>query len=157
MQIRSRRLAALDDRETGFLIEVVAVLVIIIDSAREYRITALTLLTFEVDSIEILGIGEVFEDEMKEFKRIARRVDKQRKHERDEYGVEFTPFEDDPEAIKREFELAGEVYMGHLRYGTSGEFDEGSCHPYLRRSNWPTRTLMFGNALPVERPAPRED
>ena len=25
-------------------------------------------------------------------------------------------------------------------------FDEGSCHPYLRRTNWPTRTLMvLGN------------
>ncbi len=36
--------------------------------------------------------------------------------------------------------------MGHLRYGTSGLFDEGSCHPYLRRTNWPTRTLMvLGN------------
>ncbi len=91
-------------------------------------------------------IGEVFEDEMKEFKRIARRIDKARKHERDEYGVEFTAFEDDPEAIKREFELAGEVYMGHLRYGTSGDFGKGCLHPYLRRSTWPTRSLMvMGN------------
>ena len=36
--------------------------------------------------------------------------------------------------------------MGHLRYGTSGEFEEGSCHPFLRRSNWETRSLMvLGN------------
>lgn len=91
-------------------------------------------------------IGEVFEDEMKEFKRIGRRIDKERKDDRDNFGVEFTPFEDDPEAIKREFELAGEVYMGHLRYGTSGEFGKGSLHPYLRRSTWPTRSLMvMGN------------
>jgi len=46
------------------------------------------------------------------------------------------------ESVKSEFEFGGEVLMGHLRYGTSGKFDEGSCHPYLRRSNWPTRTLM---------------
>jgi amidophosphoribosyltransferase len=91
-------------------------------------------------------IGEVFEDEMKEFKRIARRIDKARKDERDDYGVEFTAFEDDPAAIKREFELAGEVYMGHLRYGTSGDFGKGCLHPYLRRSTWPTRSLMvMGN------------
>jgi amidophosphoribosyltransferase len=32
--------------------------------------------------------------------------------------------------------------MGHLRYGTSGQFAESSCHPYFRRSNWPTRNLM---------------
>ncbi|MCH2330808.1 MAG: amidophosphoribosyltransferase, partial [Roseibacillus sp.] len=53
---------------------------------------------------------------------------------------------DDPEALKQRFDFAGEVLVGHLRYGTSGEFDSGSCHPYLRRSNWPTRTLMvMGN------------
>jgi len=52
----------------------------------------------------------------------------------------------DPEGIKRKFEFGGEILMGHLRYGTSGQFDSGSCHPYLRRSNWPTRTLMvMGN------------
>lgn len=52
----------------------------------------------------------------------------------------------DPEDFKNKFEFGGEILMGHLRYGTSGEFDEGSCHPYLRRSNWPTRTLMvMGN------------
>lgn len=51
-----------------------------------------------------------------------------------------------PEGIKDKFDFGGEVLMGHLRYGTSGEFSEGSCHPYLRRSNWPTRTLMvLGN------------
>ncbi len=53
---------------------------------------------------------------------------------------------DDPESVKRNFDFGGEVLVGHLRYGTSGDFDEGSCHPYLRRSNWPTRTLMvMGN------------
>ena len=52
-------------------------------------------------------IGQVFEDERKEFKRIARRIDKQRKDERDQEGKEFVSFEDDPDAIKREFEMAG--------------------------------------------------
>lgn len=51
-----------------------------------------------------------------------------------------------PDSVKQQFDFGGEILMGHLRYGTSGEFDEGSCHPYLRRSNWPTRTLMvMGN------------
>jgi len=54
--------------------------------------------------------------------------------------------ENDPEDLRKHFDFAGDVYMGHLRYGTSGQFDNGSCHPYLRRSNWPTRTLMvMGN------------
>ena len=53
---------------------------------------------------------------------------------------------EDPEDLRKKFDFAGDIYVGHLRYGTSGEFDEGSCHPYLRRSNWPTRTLMvMGN------------
>jgi len=47
-----------------------------------------------------------------------------------------------PESVKNNFEFGGEILMGHLRYGTSGLFDAGSCHPYLRRSNWPTRTLL---------------
>lgn len=52
----------------------------------------------------------------------------------------------DPIDIKNNFDYGGEILMGHLRYGTSGMFDQGSCHPYLRRSNWPTRTLMvLGN------------
>ena len=52
----------------------------------------------------------------------------------------------DAEAIKSQFDYGGEILMGHLRYGTSGLFDEGSCHPFLRRTNWPTRTLMvLGN------------
>ncbi len=52
----------------------------------------------------------------------------------------------DGDSVKRDFDYGGEILMGHLRYGTSGLFDEGSCHPYLRRTNWTTRTLMvMGN------------
>ncbi len=47
-----------------------------------------------------------------------------------------------PESVKENYDFGGEILMGHLRYGTSGAFNEGSCHPYIRRSNWPTRTLM---------------
>ena len=46
------------------------------------------------------------------------------------------------ESVKTHFDFGGEVLMGHLRYGTSGDFTESSCHPYFRRSNWPTRNLM---------------
>ncbi len=53
---------------------------------------------------------------------------------------------DDPESVKRHFDFGGECLMGHLRYGTSGEFGAASLHPYLRRTNWPTKTLMvLGN------------
>jgi amidophosphoribosyltransferase len=47
-----------------------------------------------------------------------------------------------PETVRMNFDFGGEILMGHLRYGTSGQFAESSCHPYFRRSNWPTRNLM---------------
>ncbi|MEM8952538.1 MAG: amidophosphoribosyltransferase [Verrucomicrobiota bacterium] len=51
-----------------------------------------------------------------------------------------------PSSVKSNFDFGGECLVGHLRYGTSGRFGEGSCHPYLRRSNWPTKSLMvMGN------------
>ncbi len=50
------------------------------------------------------------------------------------------------EDYKRHFNFGGEILMGHLRYGSASYFDEGACHPFLRRTNWPTRTLMvLGN------------
>ncbi len=50
----------------------------------------------------------------------------------------------DAETYKRHFNFGGEVLMGHLLYGTGGaQYEESSCHPFLRRSNWPTRTLML--------------
>ena len=49
-------------------------------------------------------------------------------------------------SVKEHFDFACEVLIGHLRYGTSGAFDRSSCHPYFRRSNWPTKNLMvLGN------------
>ncbi|NBV38060.1 MAG: amidophosphoribosyltransferase [Verrucomicrobia bacterium] len=47
-----------------------------------------------------------------------------------------------PETVKRHFDYGGELLLGHLRYGTSGSFDSISCHPYARKSIWPTRNLL---------------
>ncbi len=44
--------------------------------------------------------------------------------------------------VKENFDFGAEIYLGHLRYGTSGGYSESSCHPYFRRNNWPTRNLM---------------
>jgi amidophosphoribosyltransferase len=53
---------------------------------------------------------------------------------------EFTP------TVKTNFDFGGELLMGHLRYGTSGGYNISSCHPYFRRSPWPTRNLaLCGN------------
>jgi len=50
------------------------------------------------------------------------------------------------ESMKRHFDFGGELFLGHLRYGTSGGYNLSSCHPYFRRSPWPTRNLaLCGN------------
>jgi amidophosphoribosyltransferase len=50
------------------------------------------------------------------------------------------------ETVKQRFDFGGEVLMGHLRYGTSGGYKISSCHPFFRRSPWPTRNLaLCGN------------
>ncbi|WP_438482454.1 amidophosphoribosyltransferase [Oleiharenicola lentus] len=48
-----------------------------------------------------------------------------------------------PETAKRRFDFCGELYLGHLRYGTSGGYNMSACHPFFRRSSWPTRNLML--------------
>jgi amidophosphoribosyltransferase len=51
-----------------------------------------------------------------------------------------------PDTVKKHFDFGGELLMGHLRYGTSGGYNLSSCHPFFRRSPWPTRNLaLCGN------------
>jgi len=47
------------------------------------------------------------------------------------------------DSVRRHFDYGGEVLMGHLRYATSGSADAGACHPYARKSIWPTRNLLL--------------
>ena len=48
-----------------------------------------------------------------------------------------------PDTIKKHFDYGGEILLGHLRYGTSGEYGSNTCHPYFRKSNWPSKNLMI--------------
>ena len=50
------------------------------------------------------------------------------------------------ETVKKHFDFGGELFLGHLRYGTSGGYNISACHPFFRRSPWPTRNLaLCGN------------
>jgi amidophosphoribosyltransferase len=50
------------------------------------------------------------------------------------------------DTVKQNFDFGAELYLGHLRYGTSGGYGVSACHPYFRRSSWPTRNLaLCGN------------
>ena len=47
---------------------------------------------------------------------------------------------------KRTLPFAGEVYMGHLRYSTTGKSGISYVHPFLRRNNWRAKNLaLCGN------------
>ncbi len=37
----------------------------------------------------------------------------------------------------------GEIYMGHLRYSTTGKSGISYVHPFLRRNNWRSRNLLL--------------
>lgn len=58
-------------------------------------------------------------------------------------------FEEDPEKyyradwLQKQVEYSGEVWLGHLRYGTHSENSIENCHPMLRMNNWRNRSLMM--------------
>jgi len=48
--------------------------------------------------------------------------------------------------LKDNAPFTGEVFIGHVRYGTFGKNDIRYCHPFVLRNNWKTRSLtMAGN------------
>ena len=86
---------------------------------------------FRARSGEVDSLARVFREQLGEFERLCA------------HGIVDR---EDGESVKRHFDFGGECLMGHLRYGTSGEFGVNTLHPYIRRSNWPTKSLMvLGN------------
>lgn len=45
--------------------------------------------------------------------------------------------------LKANLPFVGELYLGHLRYGTYGGNSIENCHPFLRQNNWITRNLIL--------------
>ena len=50
---------------------------------------------------------------------------------------------DDLVWMKKNVPFIGELFLGHLRYGTYGVNSIDSCHPFLRQNNWMTRNLVL--------------
>ena len=44
--------------------------------------------------------------------------------------------------LKENVAFTGELFLGHLRYGTFGGNSIEQCHPFLRQNNWMTRNLV---------------
>jgi len=48
----------------------------------------------------------------------------------------------DPYWLKDNYGFTGELFLGHLRYGTYGKNSIENCHPFLRQNNWMTKNLV---------------
>jgi amidophosphoribosyltransferase len=48
----------------------------------------------------------------------------------------------DVETMKNELPYIGELFLGHVRYGTFGKNNIESVHPFLRQNNWMHRNLI---------------
>lgn len=48
----------------------------------------------------------------------------------------------DPEWLKTNLPFTGELFLGHVRYGTFGKNNIETVHPFLRQNNWKSRNLV---------------
>ena len=72
------------------------------------------------------------------FKKIGKKYKKAQKAGKEKFR--------DEKWLKEKFPFTGELWLGHLRYGTHGITSIENVHPFLRQNNWRSRNLvMAGN------------
>lgn len=72
------------------------------------------------------------------FKKIGKKYEKAQKEGKDKFR--------DEQWLKEKVAFTGELWLGHLRYGTHGFNSIENVHPFLRQNNWRSRNLvMAGN------------
>lgn len=64
-------------------------------------------------------------------------------NEHAKYITEDEALSNNMEWVKEQFAFAGELYMGHLRYGTFGGNNIENVHPVIRENNWRSRNLVL--------------
>ena len=69
------------------------------------------------------------------FKQINERIN--------EVMVDHPEYADDVAQLKSNIPYVGELFLGHVRYGTFGKNSIESVHPFLRQSNWMHRNLIL--------------
>jgi amidophosphoribosyltransferase len=57
--------------------------------------------------------------------------------------VAHPEYADDVPKLKANIPYIGELFLGHVRYGTFGKNSIESVHPFLRQSNWMHRNLIL--------------
>lgn len=88
-------------------------------------------------------IKDLFGKIDKKFKKAEERFEKI-KEEKKKKGEDFEV--NKVNWFKENAAFSGELWLGHLRYGTHSENGIESCHPFLRKNNWRSRNLvMAGN------------
>lgn len=55
---------------------------------------------------------------------------------------EYPELKNDVQEQRRTLPYLGEVYLGHVRYGTFGKNSIENVHPFLRQNNWQSRNLI---------------
>jgi len=60
-----------------------------------------------------------------------------KKAKRNQFDIE------DPKWAAENFAFAGDLYLGHLRYGTFGKNSIDFVHPVMRQNNWKSRNLVL--------------
>ena len=83
---------------------------------------------FRERSVKTNALDKIFKDTIKQYQKLQRDGD---------ILADYVP------SIKAKYDFCAEYYMGHLRYGTSGGYSLSVCHPFFRRSSWPTKNLML--------------
>ena len=72
------------------------------------------------------------------FKKIGKKFKKAQKEGKEKFK--------DEQWLKEHVAFSGELWLGHLRYGTHGMNNIENVHPFLRQNNWRSRNLvMAGN------------
>ncbi len=72
------------------------------------------------------------------FKKISKKFKRAQKEGKDKFKKEAW--------LKEHVAFTGELWLGHLRYGTHGRNSIENVHPFLRQNNWRSRNLvMAGN------------
>jgi amidophosphoribosyltransferase len=86
-------------------------------------------------SVEQQPVADIFEKINKKFQKAYKTLKGDEKH-----------LKNNAKWLQENVAFSGEVWLGHLRYGTHGGNDIENCHPMLRQNNWRNRNLvMAGN------------
>ena len=83
---------------------------------------------FRERSTKSNALDRIFKDMLKQYRKLQRSGD---------MLPDYIP------SMKSKFDFCAEYFMGHLRYGTAGGYGISECHPFFRRSSWPTKNLML--------------